>query len=199
MKIIEPSFEILQFPSDLRLLEIAGRNCYKSDKQDTDNFIGKIVKDQHLSVIEHLVATVRIIADRGFLAEITRHRLASFSVESTRYCNYAKNKFNNELTFIIPRCFYNADSFDAKYTIWYKQMQNAENSYLELIHLKTKPEDARSILPMSLKTDIIMTANLRSWLEMFPKRCSDKAHPDMKYLMRQIQQEFRKRCPAIFE
>ena len=199
MKIIEPSFEILQFPSDLRLLEIAGRNCYKSDKQDTDNFIRKIVKDQHLSVIEHLVATVRIIADRGFLAEITRHRLVSFSVESTRYCNYAKDKFNNELTFILPRCFYNSDSLDAKYTIWYKQMQNAENSYLELIRLKTKPEDARSILPMSLKTDIIMTANLRSWLEMFPKRCSNKAHHDMSFIMRQIRQEFHKRCPTIFE
>lgn len=196
MKIIDPSFEILQFPEDIRLLEIAGRNCYKSDKIDTDNFIKKIVKDGHLSVIEHLVATVKIICDRGVSHELVRHRLASYSQSSTRYCNYAKDKFGNELCFIKP-FFWKEDS--VQYQIWKEACQADENHYLSLIRLKAKPEEARSILPNSLMTEIIMTANLRSWLEMFPKRCSQKSHPQMRQIMIPLREEFKRRCSTIFE
>lgn len=192
MRVVDPSFEILQFPTDLSLIEKAGRTCYLSEpKGDPDKFVKKIIDSNHLSVIEHLTATVRIITDRGVLAEITRHRLASYSVESTRYINYSKK----DIEFVRPS-FWQKDS--PKYNSWKESMEEAETNYNWLIDCGATPEQARSVLPMSLKTEIIMTCNFREWMHIFKLRCSEKSHPDMCYIMRQIREEFKKRLPVIF-
>lgn len=192
MKVINASFEILQFPTDISLLETCGRVCYKSEpKGNPEKFVKKIIDSQHLSVIEHLSATVRIITDRGVLAELTRHRLASFSVESTRYCNYSKK----EMEFIKP-CFWQEDT--EQYLQWEQAMSDCESRYDYLIRIGATPEQARSVLPNSLKTEIVMSANFREFLHIFQLRCSDKSHPDMTYIMRQIREEFKRRCPVIF-
>ncbi|MBF0229163.1 MAG: FAD-dependent thymidylate synthase [Desulfamplus sp.] len=178
MKIIEPSFEILAFPDSIELLEIAGRTCYRSEpKGEPEKFVKKIMDSQHLSVIEHLTTTVRIITDRGVLAELTRHRLASFSVESTRYCNYSQDKYGNEITFIKP-CFW--QEYNDKYKLWVQAMANAEATYLLMIKNGATPEQARSVLPNSLKTEIIISCNLRELRHILDLRCSAKAHPQIK-------------------
>ena len=157
MKAISPSFEIIGNinPDEiLKNIELYGRVCYKSEGLIADDsaepFIRRILKSGHESVIEHEKITVKIICDRGVTHEIVRHRIASYSQESTRYCNYSQEKFGNELTFIKP-LFWLEDS--QEYKVWEKQMQLIEDSYLELIHLGATPEQARSILPNSLKTD----------------------------------------------
>lgn len=184
MKIIKPSFEILGDinPSEiLKNIEAYGRVCYKSESLVTDisaePFIRRILQSGHESVIEHEKITVRIVCDRGVTHEIVRHRIASYSQESTRYCNYSKNKFGSELTFIKP-VFWAEES--QEYEIWKEQMQLIENSYMKLMHLGVAPEQARSILPNSLKTEIVVTMNLREWRHFFKLRTSKYAHPQMR-------------------
>ncbi|MBF0233475.1 MAG: FAD-dependent thymidylate synthase [Desulfamplus sp.] len=192
MNIIEPSFEILAFPESIELLEIAGRTCYRSEpKGEPEKFVKKIIDSQHLSVIEHLTATVKIVTDRGVLAELTRHRLASFSVESTRYVNYNKKG----LEFVRP-CFW--DKENPLYDGWYGAMYKAESFYNALMESGATPEQARSVLPNSLKTEIIMSCNFREWLHIFKLRCSEKSHPQMREIMIPMRDEFRKRCPVVF-
>ena len=179
MKIIEPSFEIVPVNGEeiLKNIERAGRTCYKSeDKITADSarkFVAAIIKSGHESVIEHEKVTARIICDRGVTHEIVRHRIASYSQESTRYCNYGNDKFGNELTFIKP-CFWNED--DPKYMTWKYAMKNAEQAYMDLIHLGATPQEARSVLPNSLKTEIVVTMNLREWRHFFKLRTSPAAH-----------------------
>ena len=207
MKVIAPSFEILQFPTDISLLETCGRVCYKSEpKGEPEKFVKKIIDSNHLSVIEHLLATVRIITDRGVLAELTRHRLASFSVESTRYVNYSKK----DIEFIKP-CFcdfepINTLQYDkwsdgklSQYQLWLNAMQHAENTYLQLIKSGATPQEARSVLPMSLKTEIIMSCNLRELRHILDLRCSAKAHPQIRELCLPLLKEVYARCPVLFE
>lgn len=203
MKIINPSFEILgdpDFSAILRNVEIFGRVCYKSEENITPEsavpFIRRILKSGHESVIEHEKLSVRIICDRGVTHEIVRHRIASYSQESTRYCNYSKNKFGNELTFIKP-CFWAEDS--VAYSLWKKQMQSTETCYLALIEAGATPEQARSILPNSLKTEIIVTMNLREWRHFFQLRTSKRAHPQMREIAIPLLQQMQELLPPVFE
>lgn len=184
MRIISPSFEIIGNVNPVEILknlESYGRTCYKSEGKITENsadsFLRRVLKSGHESVIEHEKITVKIICDRGVTHEIVRHRIASYSQESTRYCNYSKDKFGGELTFIKP-VFWMKNS--QEYEIWEKQMQEAENAYLTLIQLGASPEQARSILPNSLKTEIVVTMNLREWRHFFKLRTSKRAHPQMR-------------------
>lgn len=203
MKIINPSFEILGNPDSsaiLQNIETFGRVCYKSEENITPEsaapFIRRILKSGHESVIEHEKLSVRIICDRGVTHEIVRHRIASYSQESTRYCNYSKNKFGNELTFIKP-CFWVEDSI--AYSLWEKQMRSAETCYLALIEAGVAPEQARSILPNSLKTEIIVTMNLREWRHFFQLRTSKRAHPQMREVAIPLLHQMQKLLPPIFE
>lgn len=203
MRIVEPSFEILGAPNPsaiLKNIEEFGRVCYKSEDNITLDsavpFIRRILKSGHESVIEHEKISVRIICDRGVSHEIVRHRIASYSQESTRYCNYSKNKFGNELMFIKP-CFWTEDS--PAYSIWEKQMQSAEKCYLELIHAGVPPEEARSVLPNSLKTEIIITMNLREWRHFFQLRTSERAHPQMREVAVPLLRRMQELLPPIFE
>ena len=203
MKAISPSFEIIGNinPDEiLKNIELYGRVCYKSEGLIADDsaepFIRRILKRGHESVIEHEKITVKIICDRGVTHEIVRHRIASYSQESTRYCNYSQEKFGNELTFIKP-LFWLEDS--QEYKVWEKQMQLIEDSYLELIHLGATPEQARSILPNSLKTEIVVSMNLREWRHFFRLRTSNRAHPQMREVSIPLFKKLCEMLPPIFD
>lgn len=203
MKIIEPYF-IIESRVDgnyiLKQIEKAGRTAYKSEDQITMNsaveFVEMINKRGHHSVIEHESVTVRIICDRGVTHEIVRHRLASYTQESTRYCNYTKGKFGSEITVIKP-CFW--DENDEKFIVWKEAIHQSEQSYNKLIELGASPQEARSVLPNSLKTEIVMTMNLREWKHFFKLRTSDAAHPQMREIAVPILIEFKKLIPIVFD
>lgn len=203
MKIIEPSIEVLDEIDGKRILqqlEKMGRVCYKSENKITETsakeFIGRILASGHESVIEHEKVSVRVICDRGVSHEIVRHRIASYSQESTRYCNYSKEKFGKELTFIKP-CFWKEGS--VLYEMWVNCMKETEKCYNAMIENGALPQEARSILPNSLKTEIIVTMNLREWRHFFKLRTSERAHPQMREVALKILREFNERIPVIFD
>lgn len=203
MKVIEAYVEILDEIDGnniLRQLEKIGRVCYKSENNITETsakaFIKKILASGHESVIEHEKVSVRIICDRGVSHEIVRHRIASYSQESTRYCNYSKERFGKELTFIKP-CFWEENS--VLYENWLRHMQETEECYNTMIEQGALPQEARSILPNSLKTELVVTMNLREWRHFFKLRTSERAHPQMREIALKIFQEFNERIPVIFD
>lgn len=202
MKVIKPKF-IIESAVDsnyvLQQLELAGRTAYKSEDKITPDsakdFVQMILKRGHLSVFEHQHVTVRIICDRGVSHEIVRHRLASYTQESTRYCNYSKGKFGSELTVIEP-CFWAQN--DERRKVWEQAIAQAEISYNKLIELGATPQEARSVLPNSLKTEIVMTMNLREWRHFFTMRTSSAAHPQMREIAIPLLAEFKKLIPIVF-
>lgn len=200
MRIISPSFSIIDNVDGAELLkriEAAGRTCYKSEANITDEsahtFVSNILKRGHESVIEHEKLSVRIICDRGVTHEIVRHRLASYSQESTRYCNYSND---GELTFIKPFFW---EGGMPQYETWKNSMESAEQSYLSLIKLGATPQEARDVLPNSLKTEIVVTMNLREWRHFFRMRADTAAHPQMREIAVPMLLEFRKRLPVFFD
>lgn len=203
VKIVKPSYEILtQINGDeiLKLIELAGRTCYKSDNLITPdsakNFVEKIAQRGHESVIEHYNITVRFICNRGFTHELVRHRLAAYSQESTRYCNYNKDKFGSEITVIKP---FEINEDTKEYDLWKEAIQNAEKSYMAMIENGSKPENARGVLPIDIKTEIVITTNLREWKHIFKLRTSKAAHPSMRELMIPLLKEFKEKIPVIFD
>lgn len=203
MKIIEAKAYFTRPVNTERVMadvEEYGRTCYKSEDHITDesadDFVRRILRKGHESVIEHEKLTARIICDRGVSHELVRHRLASYSQESTRYCNYSKGKFGKELTFIRP-CFWPDDSL--QYHLWRSAMSTAEGVYMYLLENGAKPEEARSVLPNSLKTEVVMTANLREWRHFFRLRCAPAAHPQMREVANQLLAQAYAVLPAIFE
>lgn len=203
MKIIKPKFEILDEINGaeiLKRIEKIGRVCYKSEDKITDDsarsFIANILKRGHESVIEHEKVSVRIICDRGVTHEIVRHRLASYSQESTRYCNYSNEKFGKELTFIKP-IFWEESS--KEYKIWLNTMKAIEEAYNSLVESGAEPQQARSVLPNSLKTEIVVTMNLREWRHFFRLRTAKNAHPQMREIACALLDEFKCKIPVIFD
>jgi len=204
MKTVEQSAELIAMTPDmLHVIEMAGRTCYKSeDKMEcvdghkvvyglcetcherSKKFVRGLIKRKHESVLEHASATVRLITDRGMTHEIVRHRLASYSQESTRFCNYGHA---NEITVIEP------DLPEDQVTRWLSAVNLCEKVYLEMVEDGVKPEWARSVLPTCLKTEIVVTANMRQWRHMMALRLGDaagKAHPQIKELFAMILCEF---------
>lgn len=202
MRVIQPSFEIMDPPSReavLRHLELCGRVCYKSEERigegSAERLIASMLARGHESPIEHVSISVRVITDRGVSHEWVRHRIASYSQESTRYCNYAKDKFGGEITFIKPA---ELTEGTAEYAAWESAMQNAEKSYFELLSLGVKPETARSVLPNSLKTEFVCTMNLREWRHFFALRTAPAAHPDMRAVACPLREKFHELLPELF-
>ena len=199
MKIIEQSVEILSNIDShvLEFLEKCGRTCYKSEDKITSdsakNFINKIIKSGHESVIEHYNISVKFICDRGISHEIVRHRIASYSQESTRYCNY---NIQGEITVITP-IFKSDDSF--LYNTWKNACQQAESYYFILLNNGASPQEARSVLPNSLKTEVIMTANLREWRHFIKMRGASGAHPQIRELTYKLLTQFKEKIPVIFD
>jgi thymidylate synthase (FAD) len=197
MKIITPYYEILdKLDADqiMKKLEICGRTAYKSeDKITTDSaetFIKIIINRGHESVIEHVNLTIKFVCDRGFTHELVRHRLVSYTQESTRYCNY-----KGGVTFIKPP-FWNPDSYN--HILWFNTMKRLEEVYIDMIINGATPQEARSVLPNSLKTEIIATANLREWRHILKLRTTPAAHPQMRELMLPLLKELKEKLPAIF-
>lgn len=206
MIVIEPSYQIETpkewFPFATKHLEKACRTCYKSEDKICDGSDVAILKKimhtdpPHESVIEHFSVSVRFICDRGVTHEMVRHRLASFSQESTRYCNYSKGKFDSQITVIRP-CFWLEGSFE--YLDWKRACEQAEAFYILLLSKGAKAQEARSVLPNSLKTEIVMTANLREWKTVFRQRTAPMAHPQMRQLMTPLLAEFKSLIPVIYD
>lgn len=212
MRLIRPSTEILHIPEcAVQLIELAGRTCYKSEDRITpdsaSNFAKSILQRGHESVIEHATATVRFICDRGVSHEIVRHRLASYSQESTRYCDYA----NGHVAFVIPPwCIELPEGLcesldsstyakDSATKCWLTHMRICEAEYLNLRDKGWKPEQARSVLPNSLKTEIVMTANLREWRHFFRLRTSSAAHSQMREVAIPLLKQMQAVIPVIFD
>ncbi len=203
MKIVAPSHSILFMPPGediLRNLELAGRTCYKSEELITGDsaaaFVGRIIKSGHHSVIEHMSITVRFVCDRGVTHELVRHRLAAYSQESTRYANYAKDKFGSQITVIRP-LFWKRGT--PEYRLWHQAMEAAERAYLELIAQGATAQQARSVLPNSLKTEIVMTANLREWRHVIDLRGSAAAHPQIREIILPLLEDFHRHIPVVFD
>lgn len=214
MILVKPSFEVLDIMADLseygplQLIEYAGRTCYKSESAisnySSQKFIMARLDDGHESVIEHSAMTVKIICDRGVTHEIVRHRLCAFSQESTRYCNY-----KGGVTFVIP--FWCTDLLEGTYELplhksvsdatnaWLEVMQLAEDHYTTLLNLGWSPQQARSVLPNSTKTEIIITANFREWRHIFKLRCAKAAHPQMREIMIPLHVKAKELIPTIFD
>lgn len=184
----------------LRKIENCGRVCYKSEGKieegSAERFVANIIKRGHEAVLEHASITVKFVVDRGISHEIVRHRLASYCQESTRYCNYSNDDFNNEITFIIPEYL---DYKSEQWNVWKEVMSKCEDAYFKLLEIGLSPQEARAVLPNSLKTEVIMTANLREWRTFFKLRTASAAHPQMCEVTRPLLDELKQLIPVVFD
>lgn len=187
----------------LQKLELVGRTCYKSEDKITEDsaakFVAGLIKRSHEAMLEHVSITVKFVTDRGISHEIVRHRLASYAQESTRYCNYSQDKFGHELTFIIPDFLeYGSEGFK----LWKDEMKQVEKTYFAMLEAGHTPQEARSVLPNSLKTELVMTANLREWRAFFKLRAANStgaAHPQMLEITRPLLDDLKSMIPVVFD
>ena len=206
MRVINAGYEIisdLNGAEILKHIERCARVCYKSEDRITDGsaekMVAALIRSGHEAMLEHYSFTVKFICDRGIANELVRHRIASFAQESSRYCCYAKDKFGKELTFINP-CFWEPDSDN--YARWFHEMDEAEKTYLAMIEDGATPEQARDILPTSIKTEIVMTANLREFRHFFKLRAegtTGKPHPQMLEITIPLLKELKQKVPVVFD
>lgn len=199
MKITKPSVELLCITENPEFqIERAGRTCYKSEDRMTPESAGefcrKMKEHSHHAMIEHAVASFRIITDRGISHEIVRHRVASFAQESTRYCNYSADKFDGEISVIKP-----PGTDGAAYFPWWSGCRNAEVAYFEMLKAGCSPQIARSVLPTCLKTELVMTANFREWLHFIELRGAKAAHPQIRPIAHEINRILAGYAPSIFK
>lgn len=219
MNKITPYYEILTPISDdgideLKRIEKIGRVCYKSENKITDDgesakkFVAMLIRNGHEAMIEHSSLSVKLAVDRGISHEIVRHRIASFAQESTRYCNYTNNKFGKQCTFIditdgikMDKGMKNIDSYTMALIIleWHNAMKDAERHYMTMIELGATPQIARSVLPNSIKTEIVITANYREWRNFFKLRTESVAHPQMREITIPLLEELKEKIPIIFD
>jgi thymidylate synthase (FAD) len=181
----------------LLVIERAGRVCYKSEDRivpgSAEKFAHMIDQRGHESVVEHACASFRIVCDRGVSHEIVRHRIASFSQSSTRYCNYSKAKFGSEISVIEPP---GLDQMQR--STWAEAIRCAEEGYMNMIAQGCSPQIARSVLPTCLVTELVMTANFREWRHFLKLRTSAAAHPQMREIASMIEEILAHECPVIF-
>lgn len=203
MKIINATVQVLTPVNGeevIKAIELAGRVCYKSEDKITngsaEKFVAGIIRRGHEAVLEHQSITVKFICDRGVSHEIVRHRLASYCQESTRYCNYSKDGFGREITVIRP--IFLAEGTPG-WVVWRDACCCAESAYFDMLTLGCSPQEARSVLPNSTKTEVVMTANLREWRHFLKLRCSHAAHPQMREVAILLLQKFQKLVPVVFD
>jgi thymidylate synthase (FAD) len=222
MKIIDQSFKILSpqihdgsginefyridslreaFIEEAKLIEIAGRTAYKSEDKITldsyDKFIRGIISRGHEAVIEFGSMTVKFVTDRGVSHELVRHRMCSFVQESTRYCRYSLEKFGKEITVIKPSTW--DEMVLTQQERWREAVRESEIAYLGMMKAGLSPQQARAVLPSSLKTEIVVRANFREWRHIFRLRCAKTAHPDMQALMIPLRDECIRVLPCVFD
>jgi thymidylate synthase (FAD) len=210
MNLITAHYEILECPTDAaKSIERAARTCYKSEDKITDNSAermtkGLIERGHHAMVEFGGWIVVKFYSNRGFSHELVRHRTASLAQESTRYCNYSKGKFGSELTCVDPEWMLKQKVKDPKKQAEFKAhlletWLYCEERYMDLVERGCLAEIAREGLPIGLKAEIIIGANLREWRHIFSLRCSKKAHPRMRELMVPLRSELRARLPVVFD
>lgn len=230
MNIIKAGYEIMgdiNAKEIYKRIESAGRTCYKSEDKITDEsaekFVRGLIKRGHEAMLEHASMTVKFIVDRGISHELVRHRVASFAQESTRYCNYSGDKFGNEITVIEP-CFYSSlnekdkkylrnadhrelceaglDDLQWRYVDWHDECRHAEETYFRMLRHGATPQEARNVLPTSLKTEVVITANFREFRHILKLRAAGTTgapHPQMVEVMMPLLAELKGKLPAIFE
>lgn len=202
MKIIEPWIEVEQFDGKkiMKKIERACRTCYRSEGLITEDSYKNLLKNclnkGHESVLEHEKITVRMRCDIGVYKDLTRHRFGSFSIESTRYCNYGKDKFENEITFIKP-C--NIDEDSDLYAYWKHSMERIEMNYIHMSNNRATPDQMRMILPHSTAAEVTMTANIREWKHILDLRTKKMTHPAVRQLLIPLLLMFKQEMPEIFE
>ena len=205
MKIVDASYEILTKIDGVKILrhiERVARTCYRSEDLITPDgasarkLVGALIKAGHEAMIEHFSITVRFISDIGFYKDLTRHRIASFAIESTRYCNYSKGKFGEELSVIRP---VNIAAGTPEYDLWRDTMLAIEKNYMSMAALGCKPDQLRMLLPHSTKSEINVTANLREWRHILRLRTSPAAHPSIRELLIPLLKDFKAQIPIIFD
>lgn len=202
MILLDPKIEVENFDGKkiMKNIERACRTCYRSEGNITEdsykNLLKNCINRGHESVLEHEKVTVRLLTDISFYKDVTRHRLSSFSIESTRYCNYSKDKYNNQIKFIKP-CNLNENT--AEYDFWYNCMQDIEEYYLDMSKLGCTPDQMRMILPHSTAAEVTMTANMREWKHIFELRCSKRAHPSCQQMLIPLLLYFKEQMPEIYE
>lgn len=224
MRIVSPTTEILSNPATgapytkeeaahiLKHLELCARNCYHSEDKITEASAQRMLRTlllrEHESPIEHVSVSVRFICDRGVSHEIVRHRIASYSQESTRYCNYSHGKFGDE-TAIVDLAgglrldnsvsLLHPEQIDAIYDEWSSACADAERHYFKMLELGATPQIARSVLNNSLKTDLIVTMNMREWRHFFKLRCANAAHPQMREVALDLLRKMYDLFDVVFE
>lgn len=202
MRIIEPTVEVekVDYNKIMRNLERACRTCYRSEDKITDESYKTLLKNcinrGHESILEHEKITIRLVCDIGVYKDLTRHRHASFSIESTRYCNYGKDKFENQIKFINP---VNIDKGTKLYYEWEKSCAEIENHYIEMVNEGATPDQMRMILPHSTAALVTMTADIREWKHILSLRCTSHAHPAVEQVMIPLLLKFKKEMPEIFD
>lgn len=202
MKIIEPTIQVekVDYKQIMKNLERACRTCYRSEGKITEESYKTLLKNcinrGHESILEHEKVTIRMVCDIGVYKDLTRHRIASFSIESTRYCNYGKDKFDNEIKFIKP---VNMEEGTELYNRWYSTCKTIEENYIEMSKLEATPDQLRMLLPHSTAAEVTMTANIREWKHIFSLRCTKHTHPAVEQLMIPLLLKFKKEMPEIFD
>ena len=204
MKLVKPKVEVLDKLNGTQILkriEKIARTCYKSeDKISEDDpsarkLVTNLINSKHEAMLEFVDITVKFTCSRSIAQEITRHRLASFAMESQRYCAYNKDKFGNEVTFVLPSWVNDNESTE----LFIQTLKNAELTYFELLNKGLKAQESREVLPNATKTELNMKANLREWRHFFNLRCSQAAHPDIRVLALDLLKQFHDRIPIIFD
>ncbi len=202
MQLIAPKIEVEKIDGIqiMKKIERACRTCYRSEGKITEDSYKTLLKNcitrGHESVLEHEKVTVRMTCDVGVYKDLTRHRVASFSIESTRYCNYGKDKFNNEIKFIKP-C--NMEEGTQVYNLWENACGAIEKNYIEMSKLGATPDELRMILPHSTAAEVTMTADIREWKHILDLRTSKHTHPAIRQLLIPLLLYFKKTMPEIFE
>lgn len=187
----------------LEKIEQVARTCYKSEGKIQEGsaakMVASLIKSGHEAMLEHASVTVKFVVDRGISHELVRHRLASFAQESTRYCNYSKDDFGSEITFIIPEYLeYKSEGWN----IWKESMKQVEDAYFKMLDFGLSPQQARAVLPNSLKTEVVMTANLREWRHFFKLRAlgtTGKPHPQMLEVTVPLLEDMKNLIPVVFD
>ena len=216
MRIVEPWIKVEKIDGVkiMKRIERACRTCYRSEENITGDSYKNLLKNcpnrGHESVLEHEKITIRMICDIGVYKDLTRHRFGSFSIESTRYCAYNKDKFDNEIKFIKP-IFYTPGTIEIydnendklnclKTQYWTRCMEIIEEHYMDMSkNAKAVPDELRMILPHSTASQVTMTANIREWKHILELRCSKMAHPAIRQLLIPLLLIFQARMPEIFK
>ncbi len=200
MRLVEPWIKVENFDGVkiMKRIERACRTCYRSEDKISDesykNLLTNCLNRGHESVLEHEKITVRIYSDIGTYKDLTRHRFASFSVESTRYCSYNKDKYGNEITVVNPVYMEDKEVFET----WKKAIEDMEKAYMKMKELGASTDMCREILPHSTAAEYTMTANIREWKHILELRTTNHVHPAIRQVLIPLLLLFKEQMPEIF-